>query len=66
MIGRSQRLLGGGDQGYFSEEGPVNLRVDAAQPISPSSLPTRGALEQYRLAIAKRAPWLGPSGRLAG
>jgi len=34
MMHRSQKLLGSGDQGYFNEKGPVNLRVEGAAHLA--------------------------------
>jgi hypothetical protein len=34
MLHRSQKPLGSGDQGYFNEKGPVNLRVDGTAHLA--------------------------------
>jgi hypothetical protein len=34
MMHRSEKLSGSGDQEYFNEKGPVNLRVDGAADLA--------------------------------
>jgi len=60
MMHRSKKLLGKGDQEYFNEKRPVNVRVDGTARLAELFPGPRDA-DEYQ-----PSPWFCPSGRHLG
>jgi hypothetical protein len=56
----SKKLLGSGDEAYFNEKGPVNMRVDGTAHFA-ESLPGPRDVDEYQ-----PSPWFCLNGRQAG